>query len=892
MDIFKNLPEKLLEHSNSGKLIVLDNPDVIYILKSGELNLFLTKFDAQGRAGSRTFYSSLSELNSIVIRGISSPQGAVKLCAVPHLDSIYLEMPLSELDQLPISERKFIEEQLSTLAAGLIKTADRNFEVAPAKLPTVFTQNSDELTTLLESFVLAKEREFKKQYQQLKDEDVKSHNRAFANLFRFFTKSEKPTFTKNNNTLIGAINALGQIQELDFQVSDMQLDAPENSQLDVISKQSLLRKRTITLEPDWHLKTGLPFLGKLKNGENIAVFNHEENESTWYYYNSAVGEVVEVNDDEAENILKKGIVFYKPLPNEPLTFKSLLLIMWKMVKLDFKKALWLFFIASLLSSTIPIINALIFTTVIPMADHRLLMQIFILAIGFALTKGIIEYLNLILLLRIRTRIAWALQAGIWDRILSLPVSFFKDYSIGDITNRSLGVAQLVDIFGNTFLKNILTWVFSFPALILMFYYSPLFSVVMIAFIILMVLCFVICASLSYKLQKKIAAISGEIQGNIVQYFAGINKIRASKTENQTLEHWSEGFAQKKELYYKLANINKVTSVLSSALPIFTITVMIALAVLVFTVAPEKAIAVPDFIAFSASLSIVSASFGLMLTSLAEGIGAISIYQRLKPILKTPGETAFGQSQAGEISGALSIKHVTFKYNASERPILNGINLSISPGEFVAIVGESGSGKSTLLRLLLGFERPQQGSISYDDVDISQVDLRSLRSQIGVVLQDGKLLPESIFKNIVSGSSSLTIDDAWEAAEKAGCAADIKAMPMQMHTILSGDGGGISGGQRQRVLIARALARKPKILFFDEATSALDNKAQSIVSETIGALTITKIIIAHRLSTVIKADRIIVLAKGKIVEEGTYGELMALGGHFAKQAKRQILGSAD
>jgi ABC-type bacteriocin/lantibiotic exporter with double-glycine peptidase domain len=204
------------------------------------------------------------------------------------------------------------------------------------------------------------------------------------------------------------------------------------------------------------------------------------------------------------------------------------------------------------------------------------------------------------------------------------------------------------------------------------------------------------------------------------------------------------------------------------------------------------------------------------------------------------------------------------------------------------VGASGCGKSTLLRLLLGFEQPGKGAIYYDGRDMKSIDLKSLRRNIGCVIQNGKLMAASIYQNIIVSAPTLTLAQAWEAAEMAGIAEDIRAMPMGMHTIVLEGGGGISGGQKQRLLIARAIAAKPKILFLDEATSALDNITQKHVSESIDKLKCTRIVIAHRLSTIKQCDRIITLEKGKIVEDGTYDGLIALNGKFAELVERQRL----
>jgi ABC-type bacteriocin/lantibiotic exporter with double-glycine peptidase domain len=278
-----------------------------------------------------------------------------------------------------------------------------------------------------------------------------------------------------------------------------------------------------------------------------------------------------------------------------------------------------------------------------------------------------------------------------------------------------------------------------------------------------------------------------------------------------------------------------------------------------------------------------------LAGIAVSVAAIKpVLEMAEPILETEPEVSADKTPVTNVSGSIELNYVSFRYEDSAPWVLKNLSLKIRAGEYVAIVGRTGCGKSTLVRLLLGFEKPQKGSIYYDGRDLDSIDPRSLRRKMGVVTQDGQLFQGDIFDNITISAPQLTLEEAWEAAEIAGIAQDIRDMPMGMRTLISEGQGGVSGGQKQRIMIARAVAPKPKILIFDEATSALDNVTQKQVSDALDKLKCTRIVIAHRLSTIRHCDRILVLDKGRIVESGNYDELIEKKGMFADLVARQRL----
>ena len=365
---------------------------------------------------------------------------------------------------------------------------------------------------------------------------------------------------------------------------------------------------------------------------------------------------------------------------------------------------------------------------------------------------------------------------------------------------------------------------------------------------------------------------------------GIQKIKLAGAEKRAFARWGNLYAQSAKMTYDPPMFLKLNSVISLAISLTGTLVMYYMSV-------RAGLSVADYYAFNTAYGMVSGAF-LSLAGIALSAAQIRpILTMVQPFFDAVPEVSDGKQVIERLSGGIELNNVSFRYNENMPLILDDLSLKIRPGQYVAIVGRTGCGKSTLLRLLLGFEKPQKGAIYYDGKDLERIDLRSLRRRIGVVMQNGKLFQGDIYSNIVISAPWLSQQDAWEAAELTGIAEDIRRMPMGMNTIISEGSGGISGGQRQRLMIARAIAPKPKILMFDEATSALDNITQKKVSESLDRLKCTRIVIAHRLSTIRQCDRILVLDQGKIVEDGTYDELIASDGFFAELVARQRLDDA-
>jgi ABC-type bacteriocin/lantibiotic exporter with double-glycine peptidase domain len=392
----------------------------------------------------------------------------------------------------------------------------------------------------------------------------------------------------------------------------------------------------------------------------------------------------------------------------------------------------------------------------------------------------------------------------------------------------------------------------------------------------------LAAWLQLRRQREVLSLQGKIASLLLGLIQAVAKLRVAGAEERAFSRWAEQFAEQRRISMQARRLAAGQLSFNAAYGIFTSLAIFAM------VAWSSGAALPvgELLAFNAAFGQFLAAALATVSLLSSVLVMVPLFERLAPVLATAPEVDEEKVDPGELAGEVELSHVSFRYDETGPLILDGLSFRANAGEFIALVGPSGSGKSTCLRLILGFEKPASGSIYFDRQDLAALGVQAVRRQIGVVMQHSQPMTGDIFSNIASGTN-LTLEDAWEAAAMAGLADDIRAMPMGMHTVVSEGAGTFSGGQRQRLLIARAIVNRPRILLFDEATSALDNRTQEVVSRSLESLKATRIVIAHRLSTIANADRIYVVVGGRVVEAGTYRELMAGGGAFVEMARRQL-----
>lgn len=539
----------------------------------------------------------------------------------------------------------------------------------------------------------------------------------------------------------------------------------------------------------------------------------------------------------------------------------------------------------------PYFSGQIFDSIIPSADRSQLTQFAIGLFAAALATFAFELTRSIAVLRLTGKMDYSVQAGVWDRLLNLPSTFFREYTAGDLTDRALGVEQIRQAISQSGTQAIVGAISAVITGIFLFSYNIQMAAIAIALVAVGVLLPCSINFLQLRNQQRMFRTRGLITGLVLQLISGVAKIRVSGAEDSAFREWTRKFSAQKRLAFRVGFLANIVQVFGRVFPVM------ATAIIFFAYGwlRDQAAANHDkfgmttgqFVAFNGVFMNVLSSMLALSGVVLDLLIIFPLFQRLRPIIQSEPEIDEAKAHPGELSGEVEVYHLSFRYTEDGPLILKDVSLLIRPGEFVALVGGSGSGKSTLLRLLLGFEKPESGAILYDSQELSSLDLRAVRRQIGVVLQSSKLMPTDIYRNIIGSHTTLTLNDAWEAARMAGLDRDIKNMPMGMNTVVSEGGGTFSGGQRQRLMVARALVNRPRIVFFDEATSAMDNETQRTVTESLDAMQATRIVIAHRLSTIINADRIFVLQYGQLVQTGAYTELMNQPGPFADLARRQL-----
>ncbi|MFH9007988.1 NHLP bacteriocin export ABC transporter permease/ATPase subunit [Streptomyces afghaniensis] len=647
-----------------------------------------------------------------------------------------------------------------------------------------------------------------------------------------------------------------------------------------VALASRVRTRAVRLDGRWWRDNVGPLVGhRALSGAPVALLWRR---GGYVAVHPSTGRETPIEKANADEFEPRAVMFYRPLPERGLSPLRLLRFCMQGTRGDLTGLLLSGLVTVAIGALVPIATGKVLGEFVPKAQTDLIVQVCMAVMLSSVVSAAFMLLQNLTILRLEGRVEATLQPAVWDRLLRLPTRFFTERSTGELASAAMGISSIRRLLagvGPTVAQSVTVGAMNLGLLL---WFSVPMAMAAIGMLVVIAAVFLGLGLWQVRWQRRLVVLGNKLNNQAFQTLRGLPKLRVAAAENYAYAAWASQFARSRELQQKVGRIKNLTAVLGAVyLPLCTLLMFMLLA------GPARgSMSAAAFLTFNTSVTMVLTSVTQLTGAFVSAVAALPLFEEIKPVLDATPEVRTASTRPGPLSGALEARRLSFRYSDDGPLVLDDVSFEVRPGEFVAVVGPSGCGKSTLLRLLIGFDRPVSGSVLYDGQDLAALDQSAVRRQCGVVLQHAQPFTGSIL-DVICGTEPYTPEEAMAAAEMAGLAEDIKRMPMGLHTIVSGSGA-VSGGQRQRLMIAQALIRRPRILFFDEATSALDNETQRTVIESTKALNATRIVIAHRLSTVMDADRVVVMEDGKVVQQGPPAQLLAdTGGRLHELVRRQM-----
>ena len=716
---------------------------------------------------------------------------------------------------------------------------------------------------------------------------LRSEESARRSLFGVL--NQRRLATEEAPNLPGALERIGDHEGIAFRVprgrSSRRVSADEGPSLAEILLASGVRMRRVSLrvEQRWWLgDSGAMLAMRHGDGAPVALIPGPLGRYRMVEPESNRGR--SVNARLAASLERDAYFFYCPLPlDRPTNALQLLHLAFNRAGGDVARLVTAGLLAGLTALVPAALLGVFAEQTLPSGSLRILGTVTLAAVLAALTFGILRMLQGTALMRLEGRAAARAGAALWDRILDLPSRFFRRFTAGELATRAMAFHELRDQVSGIVAGALLSVVFLMPTFALLFLYNVNLGWMCLGLGLVSLGVTLILGLLQVSSHRRRLAIMQRLAGTLLQLINGVGKLRTTGSEATAFTMWAEGYREQKQTEMRLGVFNEHLVAFTAAAPILATAALFMVGLGI----GEDGLPVGSFLAVYAAFMVFFAAvsqLGFVFSAIAAILPAA---EQVVPILAEPRRNTSTGLAVPELKGEVHLDHVTFRYTEGGPVVLQDVSIHARPGEFVALVGASGSGKSTIFRLLQGLEKPDFGTVSYDGNDLEQLNLNALRSRIGVVVQDSPLRPQTVLDNIIGIGDDLTVEDAWEAARLASVAHEISSMPMEMFTATSESARAFSGGQVQRFMLAAALVRDPRVLLLDEATNWLDNRTQADVMEQIEKLSVTRIVSAHRLSTIRRADRIYVLQEKRVAQQGTFAELMEEGGLFRDLARRQL-----
>jgi NHLM bacteriocin system ABC transporter ATP-binding protein len=657
----------------------------------------------------------------------------------------------------------------------------------------------------------------------------------------------------------------------------------ESDRLDPVERiaiASRVRTRAVRLDGPWWRDDVGPLVGhRALSGAPVALLWRR---GGYVAVQPSSGRETPIEKANAAEFEPRAVMFYRPLPEQRLSPLRLLRFSMAGTRGDLLGLVLSGLVTVAIGALVPVATGKVLGEYVPKAQQGLIVQVCLALMVSGVVAAAFMLLENLTVLRLEGRIEATLQPAVWDRLLRLPTKFFAERSTGELASAAMGISairRLLAGVGPVVAQSVTVGAMNLGLLL---WYSVPMALAAIGMLVVIAGVFLGLGLWQVRWQRRLVQLTNKLNNQAFQTLRGLPKLRVAAAENYAYASWAQEFARSRELQQKVGRIKNLNTVMGSVyLPLCTLLLFMLLA------GPARgALSAADFLTFTTSVTMLLTSVTQLTGAFVSAVAALPLFEEIKPVLDATPEVRTASTRPGVLSGGVEARRLSFRYSDDGPLVLDDVSFDVRPGEFVAIVGPSGCGKSTLLRLLIGFDKPVSGSVLYDGQDLAALDRSAVRRQCGVVLQHAQPFTGSIL-DVICGTEPYTPEEAMAAAEMAGLAEDIKRMPMGLHTIVQGSGA-VSGGQRQRLMIAQALIRRPRILFFDEATSALDNETQRRVIESTRALNATRIVIAHRLSTVLDADRVIVMEDGKVAQQGPPAQLLAdTTGRLHELVRRQL-----